>query len=142
MKNKFMHYPLKLLARAWDHINEKFISPEYYAAINLTTSKALAYGDFWRMAIAHSFDIDLCMGKTDVEHEPIFENDIVEVMLNDEITIHKVIFRVEGNYPAYDLEPHIGGDCNSFSEIWESGGEIKILGNIYENPELLENLDE
>ena len=42
------------------------------------------------------------------------------------------------SYPAFDLKDNYDFDSNAFSFIFNEGWTIEIIGNIYENPELLE----
>ena len=47
-----------------------------------------------------------------------------------------VVWMGDKGYPAFDLNPHIDCDCNGLSYCMAEG-EIEIIGNIYEHPELL-----
>ena len=41
------------------------------------------------------------------------------------------------NYPAFDLEPYWSEDNNSLSELTASDFKIEVIGNVWENKELL-----
>ena len=114
------------------------------------------YGDFhcWKM-----FNTD--QGKEGIAVDPktigqstglhdkngvgIYEGDIVEVADSscDDLSSrssHVVEWFLEEDYPAFDLRPAWDSELNSFSSIFnQSCFEIEVIGNIHENPELLEN---
>jgi len=67
----------------------------------------------------------------------IYEGDICKCYSECETYIDVVQYLDSDNYPAFDLKLEIGCDCNHLS-FFTSHGEIKVIGNKYENPELLE----
>ena len=97
-----------------------------------------------------SVDIDIatlgqCTGCRDSKQKLIFEGDIVRYtqdyygdnsdMNNWDTAV--VVWEGEFNYPAFDLKYH-SFDSNAFSELLAVGARIEIVGNIHDNPELLE----
>ena len=52
--------------------------------------------------------------------------------------IYQVKYQGDNDYPAFDLSPHPGSDANGLSEMKAVSCGYKVIGNIYENPELLE----
>lgn len=100
-------------------------------------------------------------GLTDKNGKKIFEGDIIRYADNDEYemylesieypeeyegvdfsrmwTVDEVVYGDKIGYPAFDLNAH-DFDCNGLSELGEYGGQwfYEVIGNIYDNPELLE----
>lgn len=65
----------------------------------------------------------------DIEGEP-----------NDDFTIHQVKYLGDTGYPAYDLTPYVDVESNNLSHFLsgEEGTRLEVIGNKFENPELLE----
>ena len=87
-----------------------------------------------------------CTGLKDKNEKLIYEGDIVKYAEYDwsdiafkdwEQEIGKVVWGGNHDYPAFDLEKH-NFECNSFAHIFNDGWTIEVIGNIYENKELLE----
>lgn len=91
---------------------------------------------------AHEFNcctLMQCIGRKDKNNNLIFEGDIIEYIdpEGDNETIIDVVYW-GGDYPAFDLQNH-EVECNAFAYLSNNGWHIEVVGNIYENPELLEN---
>ena len=85
-------------------------------------------------------------GLTDKNGKEIYEGDIVQIFYDIEFSREEfytgvVEYKVENNYPAFDLEPWIDCDMNALSwlksESDESVLNYEVIGNIHDNPELL-----
>ena len=81
-------------------------------------------------------------GLQDKDGVDIYEGDIVQYLdeYNDEPSIHFVQYLGDKGYPAFELSPELGFECNGFAGIYQGGsGHIIVIGNIHQNPELLES---
>ena len=115
--------------------------------------------------IAKSYEVDLetvgqFTGLLDKNGKKIFEGDIIRyaelyeyncyiesldnfeaydnVDFGDIWTVDEVVYGIKIGYPAFDLNRH-DFEVNGLSELNESGNYFyEVIGNIYDNPELLE----
>ncbi|HAK0912954.1 TPA: hypothetical protein H1100_002092 [Listeria monocytogenes] len=93
----------------------------------------------------YSFDDVVLMqytGLKDKNGKKIFEGDIVAFSEDDfHVFNSQVEYFLEDGYPAFDIKvpSTYYFDSNVFSEVSMSGlYEIEVIGNIHENPDLLE----
>ena len=73
--------------------------------------------------------------------QKLFEHDVVRYRetSSDDWRYGVVVWQGERDYPAFDVEPWIDCDCNGLSYI-KADCEVEIVGNKWDNPELLEVL--
>lgn len=77
-------------------------------------------------------------GLKDCKGREIYEGDIVKVVSYGEESFHVVKYMIDLDYPAFDLEPALDGDFNSLGYcLIDIDTKITVIGNIYDNPELL-----
>ncbi|EAE3096223.1 YopX family protein [Listeria monocytogenes] len=82
-------------------------------------------------------------GLKDKNGKKIFEGDIVEIIGDEGYEFTSVVeYFGESGYPAFDMRTpeDYYFESNTFSEIiMSSSYELEVIGNIHENPELLED---
>ena len=125
----------KVTLRAWSTIEERMISWQELRTHNL-----------WNV-LTKPKNLGLILmqytGLCDNTYEDIFEGDIVRVT-HDEYFIREVCTVVWGLdnddvYPAFHM-PELDTESNSFSEVFNVDGYfVKVIGNIYQNKDLLED---
>lgn len=79
-------------------------------------------------------------GLKDSNGVEVYEGDVVEFFceFTEETSNHQVKYFCNDDYPAFDFSPSISDDMNGFSAlVYQDVGTIKVIGNIYQNPELL-----
>ena len=70
-------------------------------------------------------------GLHDIDGNEIYEGDVLQI-LDEKVKVIYNSFKA-----CFDIE-YIGGDCERMCETWDEGGEkYEVIGNIYENPELI-----
>lgn len=99
-------------------------------------SEWMGFGDYQDRFILEQYTG--LKGKNGVE---IYENDIIKTVKEDvdfENEVYQIVYNETGDYPAFDLKGW-RGEVNGISELITSYG-IKVIGNIHEQPELLEDM--
>ena len=115
--------------RAWDY------SKIIYDFIMMSTGEvATKFDQFGDKVILMQYT-----GLKDKNWKEIYEGDIVrcgEFEDDGDAKNHEVVFG-DDNYAAFDLK-HWTGEVNGLS-YWLNAGIVEVIGNIYENSELLDN---
>ena len=118
--------------RAWDNLNKRMI-----------TSGIFFNNTLMQLKTAPNIELMQYTGLKDKNGKEIYEGDIVEVSYYDyteegcELSNHQVVWC--NDYPAFDLEPHIDYESNALQYVLHEYPVCKVIGNLYENPELLED---
>ena len=76
-------------------------------------------------------------GLKDKYGNEIYEGDIVRMTEYGDQTIVEVRYMGDEDYPAFDIVPHIECGCNALSYAM-AVCDVEVIGNVYENQELLE----
>ena len=116
--------------RAWDNHNKEWVYSNLMPDIG-----------FWKWVAYDSTTVfNEWTGLKDREDVEIYEGDIVQFYRHDDLT-HKhekrhiaSIYWANGGFQFADLyNPN-----RTLASLWNPGESIEVIGNIYENPELLE----
>lgn len=125
--------------RAWNRNDRKMYTPDSKGII----IEINGYNQFWIKDTKHlqewflgnNLDSNLMqfIGRQDVNGKDIYEGDIVEC----EYFRTKTINEVKWNMHIVGFDPFCV-PCD-YDEVYYDEDAIKVIGNIYENPELLED---
>ncbi len=77
-------------------------------------------------------------GLKDKNGKEIYEGDLLHIVIDDDECVREIKYYGDKEYPAFDVDeiPWLGNESNYLSSI-SNLGTMEIIGNIYENPELL-----
>lgn len=127
--------------RAWDKKNKRWMTPEIEdneeSELRLDIWGSLYFKKPWFeqdsgtviiVAGESMFDLSQSTGLQDKNGDDIFEGDIVEYFHTPAI-----IEKVKGGFAVVNTR--------DYEYITDLNGHMRILGNIYENPELMEVVD-
>ena len=128
----------RLRFRAWDKSFQKYYENVIVSTINgeITVYGRLDNGNTSLIPSAHVV-LEQCTGLKDKNGRMIYEGDIVKIT-GDVMTIGlkylDCLFKVIWSDNGFWFEMPDENDCLGFCEYWE----YEVVGNIHENPELLE----
>lgn len=127
--------------RVWDKENKAMVeSPQSVANLvgKAITGVLKAEGQRGRYVFLQS------TGLKDDHDVEIYESSIIHYRHKDwdEGELAEIVW-VGGDYhyPAFDLCP-VDSDSNGLSHIFGGGYEVEVIGNVFENPELLQEAEQ
>ena len=110
--------------------------------IDYKTKQATISDDRWWRHPVRFETVGQFTGLLDTARKEIYEGDIVVVKEDGEESRHVVRYMNDEDYPAFDLVPESMswcGECNGLSYYMiHMDAAIYVIGNIYDNPKLLE----
>lgn len=115
--------------RAWDKADRMMLYPGWNAERG---ERFITIGHMFQLG--DSVDLMQYTGLTDKNGKPIYEGDVVYVKQNIYAQKH---LTVEWGYDRWEFKEEFdnGDYYNGYAIHWE---EVEVLGNIYENPDLLD----
>jgi uncharacterized phage protein (TIGR01671 family) len=127
--------------RAWDNLEKRMrkVVSLHWQGDKLVSARL--EGDNEPIPIERRLVIEKFISLKDENNKNIYAEDIVEVKHSDwtEPTIHVVKWCGDEKYTAFNLKPELDEAVNSIALVAQSDFfSVKVVGNIHENPELLE----
>ena len=98
--------------------------------------KGIQYNSFY---FPEEVEVMQCTGLKDKNGKLIYEGDQIRFSLyldEPDWEYDEIVWGDKDKYPAFDLANN-QFDCNGLSYIFNEGWTIEVIGNIYENKELL-----
>ena len=131
----------ELKFRAWDNLEKRMrkVVSLHWQGDKLVSARL--EGENGPIPIEGRLAIEKFISLKDENNKNIYAEDIVEVKHSDwtEPTIHVVKWCGDEKYPAFNLKPELDEAVNSIALVAQPDFfSIKVVGNIHENPELLE----
>ena len=131
----------ELKFRAWDNLEKRTrkVVSLHWQGDKLVSAKL--EGENEPILIEGRLEVEQYAGHEAEACIPVYGGDIVEVKHSDwtEPTIHVVEWCSDEKYPAFNLKPELDEAGNSIALVAQSDFfSVKVVGNIHENPELLE----
>ncbi len=110
--------------RAWDNRSVKG---------HMMVVRSLQFNDFLNVNGGDPLPLMQYTGLRDKNGREIYEGDILRGSYD---SAYEVRYMGDRDYPAFDVIPDVGSDSNGLSYLIAEES-VEVIGNIYENPELL-----
>jgi len=131
--------------RAWDNINNKFRDIESInIARNNKPTSIVSNCDFYQIQSNSQIELMQYAGLKDKNGVEIYEGDIINVYDYDSIYEHKDKLTTKAKNVRFEngsfwFTNEVTKSFYSFSNYNRPGTSFEVIGNIHENPELLNN---
>jgi uncharacterized phage protein (TIGR01671 family) len=124
--------------RVWDKLAERMIYPHNDNQQHFIIDLNGRFHNLQNGSGGDDYVIQQYTGLTDSNDDPIYEGDII---IDNQKQKYEIIF--DENHARYDLkvcgENKLRGQTSYGTEIYEKK-HIEVIGNIFENPELLKTI--
>ena len=132
----------KLMLRAWDKKNKFWLDPEHFyitgegRGFTCEDSKGM-FSTVYRYMGTDRYTIEEYTGFTDKNGKEIYEGDIIKARLNTDTQYWFANFLVDWSEEAQAIRIYKQGQKLDVNCI-RNYKDVEVIGNIHENPKLLE----
>lgn len=125
--------------RAWSTTKETWCDyVDYAGSIANTLGTESAFVGYLDDHVQTNVEVQQFTGILDENGKEVYQGDILKVKNEwNEESLHVVAWYGHRDYPAFDLEPSISEELNSLSQVIMGDYDYHIIGNIYENKDLI-----
>lgn len=121
--------------RVWDKLAERFIRPDKGFQGHYTLDLNGRFYDLGNGSGGDEYVVQQYIGVDDKNKNPIYEGDIVSFQYRDEGLYHGVV-DFDDMYAGYSVQKSLAFFGN-MQITFHNSAELTVIGNIFENPELL-----
>lgn len=121
--------------RVWDKLAERFIRPDKGFQGHYILDLNGRFHDLGNGSGGDEYVVQQYIGVDDKNKNPIYEGDIVSFQYRDEGLYHGVV-DFDDMYAGYSVQKSLAFFGN-MQITFHNSAELTVIGNIFENPELL-----